>query len=161
MKTLEWLVHKFSMWLQISAGIALTFVMFLTGSDIVARAFRHPIPGAFEIISAVGGLVVGLAVPVTSLTREHVIVDVVVNLLGARMKLVLRLVTRVIAVGLFALLTFSIIKAGFELKASGEVTAVLNLPVYPVFLAMAVAFLVEILVLIADAARTGEEGKDG
>lgn len=161
MKNLEWLVRKFSMWLQIVAGLALTFVMFLTGSDIVGRAFRHPIPGAFEVISAVGGLVVGLAVPVTSLTREHVIVDVVVNLLGARTRLVLRILTRVVAVGLSTLITYSLVKAGFELKASGEVTAVLNLPVYPVFLAMAVAFIVEILVLIADAGKAGEEAKDG
>jgi TRAP-type C4-dicarboxylate transport system permease small subunit len=161
MKTLEWLVRKFSMWLQIIAGLALTFVMFLTGGDIVGRAFRHPIPGAFEIISVVGGLVVGLAVPVTSLTKEHVIVDLVVNILGVGTKLVLRIVTRLIGVGLFALITFSLVKAGFELKASGEVTPVLCLPYYPVFLAMAVAFLVEILVLITDAGKAGEEGKDG
>jgi TRAP-type C4-dicarboxylate transport system permease small subunit len=161
MKRLERLVRKFSMWLQIIAGLALTLVMFLTGCDIVGRAFRHPIPGAFEIISAVGGLVVGLAVPVTSLTKEHVIVDLVINTFGPGVRLVLRILTRVIAVGLFALITFSLVKAGFELRASGEVTPVLNLPFYPVIFAMAVAFLVEILVLIADAGTPEGEGEDG
>jgi TRAP-type C4-dicarboxylate transport system permease small subunit len=161
MKILASLVRKSSMWLQIIAGIALTLVMFLTGSDIVGRAFRHPIPGAFEIISAVGGLVVGLAVPVTSLTKEHVIVDIVLNGLSAGVQLTLRLVTRVIAAGLFALITFSLVKAGVELKASGEVTPVLSLPFYPVIFAMAVAFFVEIFVLIADMRKTEEAGGNG
>jgi TRAP-type C4-dicarboxylate transport system permease small subunit len=161
MKTLEWLTRKSSMWLQIIAGVALTAVMFLTGSDIVGRAFRHPIPGAFEIISIVGGMVVGLAVPVTSLTKEHVIVDVVLNGLGPGVRVVLRILTRVIAVALFVLITFSLVKSGFELRASGEVTAVLSLPFYPVVFAMAAAFLVEILVLIVDMSKAGEEGKHG
>ena len=54
-------------------------VMLLTGSDIVGRALRMPIPGTYELVSFAGGLVIGLAVPVTSRGKGHVIVDILLE----------------------------------------------------------------------------------
>jgi len=55
-KILEGLANKSSSGLEVIAGIALISVMLLTGCDIVGRAFRMPILGAFELVSFAGGL---------------------------------------------------------------------------------------------------------
>ena len=44
------------------AGIALIAVMLLIGCDIVGRIFGYPVPGAYELVSLAGGLIIGLAV---------------------------------------------------------------------------------------------------
>jgi len=159
-KILEWLANKSSSWLEMIAGIALISVMLLTGCDIVGRAFRMPILGTFELISFAGGLVIGLAVPVTSRMKQHVIVDILLERVSKQTRLILVVITRLMGVALFLILGYSLIKMGSHISASGEVTSVLNLPFYPVAYAMGGAFFVEALILVVDMVKAGG-GKNG
>jgi TRAP-type C4-dicarboxylate transport system permease small subunit len=156
MKTLEWLAYKFSNWLEIIAGLALISVMLLTGCDIVGRVFKMPIPGTFELVSFAGGLVIGLAVPITSRTKGHVIVDLLLERVSPRTKSVLTITTRLMGMALFLLMGCAFLKMGSHICASGEVSSVLNFPFYPVAYAMGGAFFVEALVLVVDMVKAGE-----
>jgi hypothetical protein len=71
--------NRLSVWMEVVAGIALTGVMLLIGSDILGRALGFPVPGAYEIVSLAGGLIVGLALPATSRAKGHVSTDLLLE----------------------------------------------------------------------------------
>ena len=148
---------RLSSWLEVVSGVALIAIMILTGCDIVGRAFGRPIPGTYEIVSFAGGIVIGLALPVTTRIRGHVMVDLIIGRVSARTRDFLHASTRLMVIALFLLLSYAIIRMGINLHASGEVTPVLSLPFYFVAHAFAGACLVNCLILIADIMRGGGE----
>ncbi len=151
---------RLSKWLEVIAGVALVAVMVLTGCDIVGRAFGRPIPGAYEIVSFAGGLVIGLAMPVTSLTGGHVMVDLIIARVSSRTSTVLHIITRLMGILMFLLLGYAIIKMGIQLKEAGEVTPVLSLPFHLVAYLIAGACIVESLILAGDIVRGGGDARE-
>ncbi|MBI5439883.1 MAG: TRAP transporter small permease [Deltaproteobacteria bacterium] len=144
-----------SAWLAIVAGVALVLVMLLTAADIIGRAFRMPIPGTFEIVSFAGGLVVGLAVPLTTRAKAHVFVDLLITRVSGPTRSVLTVATRLLSAVIFLIMSYSIVRIAFRILESQEVTPVLHLPFYPVALAMGVAFFVEAVLLVLEAFGAG------
>jgi TRAP-type C4-dicarboxylate transport system permease small subunit len=149
------IVEKLSIWLEIIAGIALVIVMLLSGADVVGRAFGRPIPGAYEIISFAGGLVLGFAIPASAIGRVHVIVDTVIAILPRSLRAILGFTSRLIGAGLLGASGYALIAMGVKLRATGEITPVLQLPFYPIAYAMGFAFLVTMLVLVLDSVGKG------
>jgi len=148
---------RLSSWLEVVSGIALMAIMILTGCDIVGRTFGRPIPGTYEIVSFAGGIVIGLALPVTTRIRGHVMVDLIVSRVSRRTRDFLHTLTRLMVIILFLLLSYAIIKMGINIRASGEVTPVLSLPFYFVAYAFAGACLINCLILVTDIMRGGGE----
>jgi C4-dicarboxylate transporter, DctQ subunit len=151
---LKILSDRLSKWMEIVAGTALIAVMLLIGSDIVGRIFGHPIPGAYEMVSMAGGLIIGLAVPGTSRAKAHVSTDLVLGKLTGRPKSTLVVFTRLIGIAVFLLAGYSMIMMGTRLKDSGEVTAVLALPFYYTVYAMGGAFFIQALILVSEISET-------
>ncbi|OPY00602.1 MAG: Tripartite ATP-independent periplasmic transporter [Syntrophorhabdus sp. PtaB.Bin184] len=149
------IVHKFSGWLEIIAGAALMIVMLLSGADVVGRAFGRPIPGAYEVISFAGGLVLGFAIPASAIGKVHVIVDLVIAKLPPGPRAVLHFVSRLMGAGLLCAAGYALITMGSKLRVTGEVTPVLQLPFYPIAYAMGFAFLVTTLVLLLESVTKG------
>ncbi len=145
---------RLSGWMEVVSGIALIGVMLLVGSDIVGRIFGHPVPGAYEMVSLAGGLIVGLALPATSRAKGHVSAELLTGRLSKRSWLFLAVMTRLIGIVIFLLAGYGMIMMGFRLKASGEVTAVLALPFYYVAYAIGGAFLIQTLVLFSEIFET-------
>jgi TRAP-type C4-dicarboxylate transport system permease small subunit len=152
---LKRLSNKTSIWLGIVAGLSLVMVMLLTAGDIIGRAFRMPIPGTYEIVSFAGGLVVGLAVPLTTKAKAHVLMDILILRVSGRNRFVLMITTRILSSALFLFMSYSLVRMALNIRTSGEVTPVLHLPFYPVAFAMAVAFFVEAVLLFAEMFEAG------
>jgi TRAP-type transport system small permease protein len=144
------LSDRMSAWMEIVAGIALIGVMLLICSDIIGRIFGYPVPGAYELVSIAGGLIVGLALPATTRAKGHVSADLLLGRLSDTPKLILAVATRLIGIAIFLLAGYGLIMMGVRLKESGEVTAVLALPFYYVAYAMGGAFLVQTMVLFSE-----------
>jgi TRAP-type C4-dicarboxylate transport system permease small subunit len=153
---LQPLTGRLSTWMEILAGAALIGVMLLIGLDIVCRIFGHPIPGAYEIVSFAGGLVIGLALPATSRANGHVSTDLLLEKLPGRARFFLVVMTRLIGIAIFLLAGYGMIMMGIRLKAAGETTAVLSLPFYYVIYAVGGAFWVQALVLLSEIAGSRE-----
>jgi TRAP-type transport system small permease protein len=136
--------------MEVVAGIALMGIMLLIGADIVGRIFGYPVPGAYEIVSLAGGLILGLALPATSLAKGHVSTDLIIEKLPETPRNILAMMTRVIGIAIFLLAGYGMIRMGIRLKASGEVTAVLALPFYHVAYAIGGAFLIQTLILFSE-----------
>lgn len=158
------IIERMSYWssrgLGAISGVALALVTLLTAFDIVGRAMGHPILGAYEVVSFAGGLVVALAVPVTSRTKGHIIVDLLIGSVPKLTKAILEVITRLLGIAFFLIAGYSLIKMGMDSASMGEVSQILQLPYYPVLYVMGGAFLVEVLVLVSDVFKAVEGGHE-
>ena len=68
-------INGISRFLNIIAGISLTFLMLLTITDVILRGFKSPVPGTYEVVAFAGAVVIGFSMPLTSWLRGHIFVD--------------------------------------------------------------------------------------
>jgi TRAP-type C4-dicarboxylate transport system permease small subunit len=152
----EWFLNsvgRLSRFINVIAGVAITFIMLLTVLDVVLRSFRRPIVGTYELVALAGAIVVGFAIPLTSWARGHIYVDFFTGKLPKTAQSVFNLVTRAMGIALFLLIGWNLIKVGLDLQQSGEVSLTLQLPFYPVAYGVAVSCFVQCLVLFADIVK--------
>ncbi len=135
------------------AGAALALIMLLTVADVVLRIFGRPIVGTYELVGVGGAVAIGLSLPLTSWVRGHIYVDSFVEKLPRVPRIVLGMVTRLMVLGLFAVIGWNLLRYALTLRAAGEVTPTLRVPFYPVVIGVAVACCVECLVMVADIVR--------
>ena len=135
------------------AGIAVTVMMLMTVADVLLRAGGHPIIGTFEIVALLLALVIGFGIPQVSLDRGHVYMDFLLNKLSKRRKNVMNTFTRVLCLGLFAFIGINLFNVGARFHASGEVSATIKIPFYPVAYGVAICCLLECCVFIFDIVR--------
>jgi TRAP-type C4-dicarboxylate transport system permease small subunit len=144
------IVEKLTKFLEVIAGIALTIIVFLTTADVIGRAFGYPILGTYEIVAILGGVVIGFVTPITSWKRGHVFVDFLTVKLGRKSKDKVDVVTRIVAIALFLLIGTSIMKIAGNLREAGEVSATIQLPLYPIAYAVGASLYVLSLVVFCD-----------
>jgi TRAP-type C4-dicarboxylate transport system permease small subunit len=140
---------RLSGWMEVVAGIALIGVMLLIGCDIVGRIFGYPVPGAYEMVSLAGGLIIGMALPATSRANGHVSTDLLQEKLSETPKRILAIITRCIGIAIFLLAGYGMVRMGIRLRLAGEVTAVLAFPFYYATYALAGAFFMQALVQLS------------
>ena len=96
-------------WLRIGstahtvAGIALITMFLITFAEVTMRAVWRTIPGTFELISLLGGVVIGLAVPYTSQMNGHVAVDLLLNKVPKSTQNIVNMSTRIMVMIFFRL----------------------------------------------------------
>ncbi len=138
------------------AGIALTACVFLTVSDVLLRLFKHPIIGTYELVGLLGAVVVGFSLPETSRLNGHVFMHFLTDRLSDGVKGVLRVLTRILAIGMFFIIAWNLMLMGHDFQVSGETSATLQLPFFPVCYGIAVCCFVECLVLFVEIFKKGE-----
>ena len=139
--------------LNIIAGIAVTVMMLLTVADVLLRAGGHPIIGTYEIVTLLLALVIGFGIPQVSLDRGHVYMEFLLEKFSKRGKDMMNVFTRILCLILFAFIGYNLFSVGAGFRASGEVTATIQLPFYPVAYGVAVCCLLECCVFIFDIVR--------
>jgi TRAP-type C4-dicarboxylate transport system permease small subunit len=140
--------------LNATSGIIVFFMMFLTVTDVVMRFFGKPILGSYELVSFLGAIVIGFAIPKTSFDRGHVYVDFLsVKWTEATQKLVF-IITRIPNIAFFVALAVFLVLKSRALYRAGEISSILQIPRYPLVLLLAFCCFVQCAVLIADIART-------
>jgi TRAP-type C4-dicarboxylate transport system permease small subunit len=143
-------VHKVDISFQVIAGIGLAFMMAMTIADITMRALGRPIVGSIELISFSGAVIIGFAAPYSSWMRSHVIVDFLVERLSPRAKRSMELVTKLAGLVLFLFMGVNFILYSLTLMKTGEVSAGLRIPYYPITFGLALSCFLESLTLFAD-----------
>ncbi len=146
-------VRGVSSFINVIAGVALTFLMLLTIGDVILRLFRKPIVGTYELVAFSGALVIGLSIPLTSWMTGHIFVDFFIIKFSQRVQNVFNIVTRCMVMGLFFLIGWNMVKYGTDLWKSGEVSPTLQMPFYPVAYAVAVSCFIQCLVMICDIVK--------
>jgi TRAP-type C4-dicarboxylate transport system permease small subunit len=132
------------------AGAALAGIMFLTVADVFLRLFKLPILGTFEIVSLLGAVVIGFAIPQTTLERGHVLMDFLTGRLPLGGQRLFHLITRLLAVVTFYIIGWNLYKLGNDLRQTGQVSLTLKIPEYPLAYGIAFCCLFECVVLLSD-----------
>jgi TRAP-type C4-dicarboxylate transport system permease small subunit len=143
-------IHKVARFMYWIAGIALAGIMFLTVADVFLRLFKLPIVGTYEIVSLLGAVVIGFAIPQTTIERGHVLMDFLTDRLSFGGQRILHLGTRLLAGLIFLIIGWNLFKLGNDLLATGQVSLTLKFPEYPIAYGVSFCCLLECLVLLTD-----------
>jgi TRAP-type C4-dicarboxylate transport system permease small subunit len=156
MNVLNAIFQKIAYFMYGIAGVALAGIMFLTVADVFLRLFKIPIVGTYEIVSLLGAVVIGFAIPQTTIERGHVLMDFLTGRLSFGGQQVLHLVTRLLAISIFFIIGWNLFNLGNDLMSTGQVSLTLKLPEYPVAYGIAFCCLFQCLVLLADLIKKKE-----
>jgi len=149
-------VFTLSRFLNIIAGITLTFMMLLTVSDVILRFMRKPIVGTYELVAFSGAVVIGFALPYTSWLRGHIFVDFFVCQFPKTIRNMFHIATRFLAIGLFLMIGWNLFLYGKDLYKSGEISLTLEMPFYPVAYGVGICCFIQCLVLFCDILKIFE-----
>lgn len=134
------------------AGTVLVLIMLLTSLDVVLRYLGYPIKGSYDMVSFGAAFVIGFALPRTSWDKGHVRVDILIDKIPNK-KVVFNLVTRVMAISLFVIISWNFAKLGASFYKTGEGTLTLGIPLYPIAYALGIAAFFECLALLGDIVK--------
>lgn len=131
------------------SGAAVLGMVALTTVDVVLRtAMNRPVAGTYDVVKLLGAVAIAGALPYTTAVKGHVAVEYFFLKLGQQSRIAVDTVNRALCIGLLALLTQRVWQLGDSLRASGEVTPTLQLPVYPALYAIALCCIVAALVVV-------------
>lgn len=147
------LVLKADFSLFVISGITLVAMMFVTLIDVVMRSLGRPIVGSVELISFFGAVTIGLAIPYTTWTKGHILVDFVVEKMGPGSRKALLSVTRVAGIVLFLICSYNFILFGYDMMKSNQVSGAFKLPLYPIAFGLALSCFFQTATLVCDLVR--------
>ncbi len=150
---------RLSGWMNALGGTLLFIMMLLTVLDVILRVFNRPITGTYEMVAVLSAIVIGYAIPQTSVERGHIYVEFLVEKRSAAVRIGFFIFTRLLGIALFALLAWNLFLKGNHLYKSGDVSQTLYVPYYPVAYALSLVCLVECFVLVADILGSLQKGE--
>ncbi|MFP4034653.1 MAG: TRAP transporter small permease [Desulfovermiculus sp.] len=156
-RTLDWISRK----MLLVGGFFLVAMMALTCMDVIGRMFRHPVFGSYELISFMAAVVVAATLPDAHSEKRHIGVEIVVNKLSPKVQNVFELVTNILSLALFSLVTWRLVKYGLSMKKSGEVSMNLKLPEYIIIFVVGFGFLVFCASIIKTLVDTVQDLREG
>jgi TRAP-type C4-dicarboxylate transport system permease small subunit len=154
MKNMFDILQRTSRTLSFIAGIALTFMMFITVADVLLRAGGHPIIGTYEVVALSLALVIGFSLPKVSLDRQQIYMDFLVEKLSKRNQAIMKTFTRILCIILFLLIGYNLFSVGNEFHSSGEVSPTLMLPLFPIAYGVGICCFIECFVFVLEILRT-------
>lgn len=148
----RWLARAAEAFNWVSAA-AVVVMMTLTCLDIILRIFRHPIPGTYEMVGFLGAVFAAFALGYTSIHRGHIAVDFLVQKLPRRAQSLVDGANAAICSIFFGFVAWQCLVYAGDMKAYGEVSMTLQMPVYPVVYGLAAGCFLLTLVLAVQALK--------
>ena len=129
----------------------LAVMMFLTSADVILRyVFNRPISGAYEITEWMLGALVAFGLAYTAAHKEHIRIDFVSSRFSPGVQVFLNIIAALLGIGIFSLITWRSIMYAESLRAGGDITPVLHIPLYPAVWVVVVGGTLFCLVFMVD-----------
>jgi TRAP-type C4-dicarboxylate transport system permease small subunit len=141
--------------MEIVAAVGIVTMMLVTCVDVVLRLFGRPLTGALDIVKVAGAVTIAGALPYTTAVKGHVAIEYFFQKLGRRGRIIVDTFARLLGMVLFGLLAWQCIGYGAALRASGEVTATLQMPIFWVPWVLAVSCGVTCLTILYNLLHPG------
>jgi TRAP-type C4-dicarboxylate transport system permease small subunit len=142
MHLLEKVTRHISRWFNGVALIALSAMLFLVTVDIIgAKVFSLPVPGAMDLTSLLGVLVIGFSMTQTYMKGRHITVDFVMILAPRRLRRISRILSACLCTLFFAFIVWRLFLYAHDLQTYGEKSLTVKIPLFPFAYALAVAFV--------------------
>jgi TRAP-type C4-dicarboxylate transport system permease small subunit len=152
-------ITVFSRFLYVISCVAIVSIVFLTVVDVVLRKIGYPIDFVFEVVVFLAAIVIGFALPQTTLKKGHVAMEFVTSKLSGRGRKILHVGTRCVGIVTFAIIGWNIIGIGNHLHNVKQVSAVLEIPEFPIAYGIGVCCFIECLALLLDLGQGSEEAQ--
>jgi TRAP-type C4-dicarboxylate transport system permease small subunit len=136
------------------AGAAVVLMMLLTCADVLLRLLRHPIPGTYELVGYLGTVIISFSLGLTSLSKGHIAVEILVEKLPRRAQAGIEAGTSLISAALFGLIAWQSLVYATDMRQSGEVSVTLTMPIYPFIYGIAAGSALMVLILLLDSLRS-------
>jgi TRAP-type C4-dicarboxylate transport system permease small subunit len=131
MKKLEYLIRTTADRFNLISAAAVIMIMLIIVLDITMRIFRISLPGAYDIVSLLGTVVIAFSLTYTTIQQGHIAVDLVYQKLPEKIHPYIDFFNDSAGCLFFAVLSWqSFLHAG-SLKAAGEVSLTIKIPGYP------------------------------
>jgi TRAP-type C4-dicarboxylate transport system permease small subunit len=144
-------VNSIGGWFLWVSIISLTLMLFVSLFDIVVgKLFVWSLPGTIDVIGLIGVLVITFSIAQTQIYRRHVKVDLVLILLPKKVQNILNAFVSLFSLVLFVILIWTSIEYAVRIKASGELSQTLKLPLYPFIFSIAFSCIPLCLRFICD-----------
>ncbi len=148
-KSLESWVHPMSKLMSRIASVILFLMMCLTITDVFLRkVYSKSLLGTVEVTEFMLVIVIFFTLAYTEILNGHVKVDLVMSRFGPRAQAVVDVITQFVCFLLSVLITWSTLVYSERMKASGEVSQDLWLPIYPFIYVVAMGCAVLALTLL-------------
>lgn len=134
------------------ASSAVVAMMVLTCLDVMLRLVRRPIPGTYEVVGMLGAVFVSFSLARTSVDQGHIAVNFLVQRFSKRVQHAVEAVNAGICALLFTLMCRQCVLYAWDLKASGEVSMTLQMPIHPFVFGIAVGCAMLSIVLYTSCA---------
>ena len=159
------LINAVAMRLHFVGGIAVVAMTIIMTLDVVARyALKTGIADTIEISSMFLGAVTALALASVTMQEEHIRFSVLTDMFPRLGQGFSKVLTRLIALGMFGLMTWHATIRGIDTLKSGEFMGALQIPIWPFRLMFAfgclLTFLVVLFQLISRFTRNADGGSE-
>lgn len=146
----RWVLHPVE-WIVAALIFA---IMALTVVDVVGRyGFNAPVKGSIEAVELMLGVLIYMAIPLASARAEHIRIDLLDYLLGARARAAQRVVGAAASAVVMAFLAWRLYERGAQFAQFRDTSSHLGVPLAPVAWIMAVLAALTVLVALRDLAR--------
>ncbi len=127
---------RLSQWLSRSLGIlaavVLFFMMMLTFVDVIGRyLFSLPVPGGFEITEMMMATLIFAGLPLVTARKEHVTIDLFDHFIPSMMRRPRDGMMHLFCAVMMGAITWRLSVKAAETVEYGDVTAILNIPMWP------------------------------
>jgi len=151
-------MNKVSSFMKKISGMMLVAMMLVTCGDVVGNMFGHPLLGSEEIVSLLAALLIAFSLPAAHQEKAHIGVDMLYLKFSPRLKKINNVIISVLTSIFFVLVAWECFKYALDLKRIGQVTAVLELPLYYVLYAVAAGCGFLSLVVVSQLFNMIKEG---
>lgn len=142
--------------LAYASGAGLMAMVLVTSADVVLRKFSLSLTGAYDLVRIGAVLTVAAALPYTTAIKGHVAIEFFFHKLGRRGRIVADTLMRLGGMVLFTLLGWGCVDYGNSLRAKGEVSMTLQLPVFWVPYVLAISCALVVLIKIYHLTHPGQ-----
>ena len=154
MNRFEQLARKIAAIFNWVAFAALCVMLVVVSMDIVGAKFLgKPFPGAMDLLSLMGLIVIGFSTAQTYLKGRHIRVTFVTSLLPPRIRTGARFVSISLCILLFLAAVWRLLVYARDLQVYGETSLTVNLPLAPFAYALGIAFLPVLMLLVVQLYR--------
>ena len=144
--------------LRISEYVGVVFIgslVLLTGTDVVARYFfNHSIIGIIEVVELLLTSLIAFALPVVAARREHISIDTLFVKSSSATQRILVIIASCVGIIFFGILAWQGVVYTLRSIELREATDLLEAPVFPAKLLLALGCLLTFIALLGQLLRS-------
>ncbi len=137
--------------------VSVSCVVLITSVDVVGRyCFNSPVLGSLELLELCMAVLGGFAILYTTSRRGHISVDLFFLMFPKRLQMVVHSFSSLLGFATWAVFAYETFELGKKSMMVRESSSLLNLPLGPFQIVLAVALALHSLVLLAQGLRPPE-----